>query len=73
MSRHQVPASRPYEDAQGRGLGLGDRGDMTIEVVRGRYKSEKVVTVGGSGGAGFRDDFGSTASLSDWELSWRRR
>ena len=44
-------------------------GDMTIEGVRGRYKSENVVTVGGSGGAGFRDDFGSTASLSDWELT----
>lgn len=48
-------------------------GDMTIEGVRGRYKSENVVTVGGSGAAGFRDDFGSTASPSDWELSWRRR
>lgn len=43
-------------------------GEMSINGVRGRYRSSNTVTVGDGGGAGFRDDFTSSASLADWEI-----
>ena len=43
-------------------------GEMSVNGVRGRYRSENTVTVRAGGGAGFRDDFTSSASLADWEI-----
>ena len=43
-------------------------GELSIDGVRGRYRSSNTVTVGGGSGVGFRDDFDSSASLDDWEI-----
>ncbi len=43
-------------------------GELSVNGVRGRYRSENTVTVRAGGGAGFRDDFTSSASLADWQI-----
>ncbi|MYE34040.1 MAG: hypothetical protein F4X23_04200 [Gemmatimonadales bacterium] len=43
-------------------------GEMSVNGVRGRYRSSNTVTVGEGGGASFRDDFDSSASLDDWSV-----